>query len=128
MTPQEWLEAYRNAWQTADVTGIGDIFTEDATYHETPYDEPFRGRDGIREYWARVTAVQSDVLLRYGTPVTEGGRTAVEWWVTMLSSGEPITLAGEFLLEFDEAGLCSRLREYWHFAPGAQEPFPGWGS
>ena len=29
---------------------------------------------------------------------------------------------------FDESGLCQTLREYWHFAEGAESPPPGWGS
>jgi hypothetical protein len=48
--------------------------------------------------------------------------------VTLTGDGAPITLAGEFMLTFDESGLCRTLREYWHFAEGAQSPPPGWGS
>ena len=65
--------------------------------------------------------------VRYGTPVNSGNRTGVEWWVTLTNDGAPITLAGEFMLTFDEAGLCQSLREYWHFVEGTQSPPPGWG-
>jgi hypothetical protein len=74
-----------------------------------------------------VTSTQEDIKLRYGIPVVDGSRAAVEWWVTMRNGGADVTLAGEFLLVFDEHGLCSELREYWHFSEGQQQPQAGWG-
>ena len=37
------------------------LFTENAAYHEMPFDAPKAGRRGIRDYWATVTADQRDV-------------------------------------------------------------------
>lgn len=128
MTPQEWLDAYRDAWIARDALAAAALFTEDATYAEQPYENAFVGRDGVHDYWVRVTATQSDVEMKYGTPITIGDRTIVEWWTTLKNDGTPITLAGAFILTFDESGLCRTLREYWHFAEGKQEPKPGWGS
>jgi hypothetical protein len=81
----------------------------------------------VREYWARVTATQAAVEMRFGKPVTVGDVTAVEWWTTLTNGGAPITLAGCFMLRFDTSGKCRSLREYWHFAEGRQQPQPGWG-
>jgi hypothetical protein len=128
MTPDEWLAAYRRAWVERDPDAAAALFSDDATYLEQPYGEAFAGPQGVRDYWERVTATHADVEVRYGTPVSSGNRTAVEWWVTLSNDGARITLAGEFMLTFDESGLCQTLREYWHFAEGAQSPSPGWGS
>ena len=128
MTPAEWLAAYRKAWIDRDPDAAATLFTEDATYQEQPYEDAFAGPDGVRDYWTRVTATQENVEVVYGTPVTVGDRTAVEWWVTTTNAGTDITLAGEFMLTFDSSGLCKSLREYWHFAEGRQTPPPGWGS
>jgi hypothetical protein len=128
MNPDEWLEAYRKAWVERDPTAAAALFTADATYAEQPYQDAFAGPAGVRDYWARVTATQSDVEIRYGTPITVGNRTAVEWWTTLTNDGVPITLAGAFMLEFDASGRCRSLREYWHFAEGTHDPKPGWGS
>ena len=124
----EWLESYRVAWVERDADAVAELFTEDARYVEQPYQEPFIGRAGVRDYWSRVTATQADVELQYGTPVVSGRRAAVEWWVMMTNGGIDVTLAGEFLLVFDEHGLCSELREYWHFAEGRLAPPAGWGA
>jgi SnoaL-like domain len=128
MTPAQWLEAYRKAWTNRDPAAAAALFTADATYAEQPYQEPFVGSKGVRDYWARVTATQDKVELRYGTPITVGNRTAVEWWATLTNGGTPITLAGSFMLTFDDAGLCRTLREYWLFVEGTKRPLPGWGA
>ncbi len=123
----EWLDGYRVAWEQRDPEAAAALFTEDASYREQPYQEPFLGRVGVREYWTNVTATQSGVKFRYGTPVVNGNRAAAEWWVTMQNGGADVTLAGEFMLTFDDSGLCSDLREYWHFSEGQLEPHAGWG-
>lgn len=128
LTTEEWLEAYRTAWVRKDADGAAAIFTETARYRKHPFEEPHRGRDGVHAYWTEVTSTQAEVELRYGVPVVEGRRVAVEWWVTMLNGGAEVTIAGEFLLLFDESGLCDELREYWHVGEGRREPPPGWGA
>jgi hypothetical protein len=62
-----------------------------------------------------------------GTPVVDGQTAVVEFWTNMAVNGDPATLAGCLLLQFDASGLCSALREYWNFEPGTHHPPPGWG-
>lgn len=123
----DWLDAYKAAWEGRDADAAAALFSSDSLYREQPYAEPFHGPQGVHDYWTGVTATQSDIVFRYGTPVVSGNRAAVEWWVTMLNGGAEVTLAGEFLLIFDDAGLCRELREYWHFSEGRLEPTAGWG-
>ena len=127
MTPTQWLDAYRKAWVDLDADAAAALFTKDSTYAEQPYQAPFPGAEGVREYWKRVTATQSGVAIKYGTPITVGNRTAVEWWTTLTNGGVPVTLAGAFILIFDSNGLCQTLREYWHFVEGTKQPLSGWG-
>jgi hypothetical protein len=61
-----WLEAYGRAWENRDPAAV-ELFSENATYQETPFDEPARGREAIAGYWARVTAGQEGV--RFGHEV-----------------------------------------------------------
>jgi hypothetical protein len=127
MTPQQWLDAYRRAWIERDADAAAMLFTEDATYAERPYQDAFVGRKAVRDYWTRVTAVQSGIEMKYGSPITVGNRTAVEWWTTLTNDGVPITIAGAFILTFDESGLCRTLREYWLLVEGSKTPMKGWG-
>src|SRR5687767_5588727 len=112
-THGDWLARYRRAWIEKDADAAGRLFTEDAIYREQPFQAPFVGRAAIRDYWARVTASQISVELRYGQPIVDGHRLAVEWWANLETDGGPVTLAGEFLLLFADSGECRELREYW---------------
>jgi len=124
---QAWLDRYGRAWEERDADAAAALFTADAVYREQPYDEPYRGREGVHAYWSRVTATQSDIRFRAGRAVGSGAHAAAEWWVTLRNEGADVTLAGEFFLVFDESGLVRELREYWHFHPGIVEPPAGWG-
>ena len=124
----DWLERYRRAWIERDADAASRLFTADATYREQPFEAPFVGRAAIRDYWSRVTASQTGVELRYGRPVVDGTRLAVEWWANLVADGAPLTLAGEFLLRFADTGECRELREYWILTPARVEPPPGWGA
>jgi hypothetical protein len=111
MDVSEWIEGYRKAWEAGDSELVLTLFTEDASYRSNPFEEPHVGHEGIR-----------------GRPFVDGNRAAVEWWTTMASEGEEVTLPGCLLLRFDSDGRCSDLREYWNFTPGRREPFEDWGT
>src|SRR6185369_9464588 len=67
----DWLERYRRAWMQRDPNAAGQLFTDDAIYREQPFQPPFVGRAAIQDYWARVTASQTSVELRYGRTVVD---------------------------------------------------------
>lgn len=122
-----WVEGYRVAWEQRDPAMAAMLFTPDATYRSNIFEEPHQGREGIEAYWLTVTNSQAEVQVRMGRPFADGPRVAVEFWTTMRVEGEETTLPGCLLLDFDDSGLCRRLREYWHFAAGRQEPPEEWG-
>ena len=46
-----WVDAYLVAWHSNARPDIEALFTEDAEYHETPYDTEWIGRDEIVDGW-----------------------------------------------------------------------------
>jgi hypothetical protein len=124
---EQWAERYRAAWEGADSEAAAALFAEHSTYRSEIYAEPHQGRSGVADYWTAVTSTQSDVTVRMGEPLVEGDRAVVEFWTEMAVEGEPMTLAGALLLDFDDSGLCTALREYWHFTTGSFQPPAGWG-
>jgi uncharacterized protein (TIGR02246 family) len=124
----DWIDGYRRAWEQADTELVLTLFTEDASYRSNPFEEPHRGHEGIRAYWDGVTGQQRDARVRMGRPFGDGDRVAVEWWTTMTSQGEEVTLPGCLLLRFEADGRCSDLREYWNVTGGLVEPFDDWGT
>jgi ketosteroid isomerase-like protein len=122
-----WLAAYAQAWRDGDAGAIAELFTEDATSANDPHAPAHAGRPAIAAYWAAEIAGQSGVRPRFGSPVVDGDRAAVEWWAT-LREPDPVTYAGCLVLRFAPDGRCAELREYWNRLPGAQtEPPDRWG-
>jgi SnoaL-like domain len=111
-----WLGAYKRAWEDRDPEAAADLFTEDATYHETPFDEPFRGRDGVFEYWSDVPRSQRDVNFSYEILATTGSRGVAHWRASFvrLPTKDPVVLDGIFLVKLDADGRCAEFREWWH--------------
>jgi hypothetical protein len=67
------------------------------------------------------------VRVRFGDPIVDADRVAVEWWTTMTVAGDPTTLAGCLLLAFAGDGRCRTLRECWHEVGEVLDPPPDWG-
>jgi ketosteroid isomerase-like protein len=113
---ETWLAGYERAWEQRDASLAVALFTENARYHEMPFDEPKMGRKGIREYWATVTADQRDVQFDSQVLAVQGNTGVAHWSAKFRSqsTGATLELDGVFVLEFDASGLCSSLREWWH--------------
>lgn len=111
-----WLQRYGNAWMSRNPEGVGELFSADASYYETPFDAPFRGREGIREYWEGVPRGQADITF-HARVLAVLGTTAIAKWdaeFTRVPSGQRIELDGMFVLVFNDRGECMELREWWH--------------
>jgi ketosteroid isomerase-like protein len=121
-TLQQWLASYKNAWETRDAEAAGRLFTQDATYRETPYAEPLRGRSAIRAYWTSVTADQRGIEFQFEIVATNGCVGVATWTAsfTSTSTGGSVELDGVFVLEFDSDNLCCELREWWLLRPDDQ--------
>ena len=111
-----WLRAYGQAWVDRNPVAAAHLFAEDVEYYETPFDEPARGTDGVRRYWAENTEVQRDVKFRHEVLAVDSSRGIARWWAEYVrpATGVRATLDGIFVLEFAPDGRCRRLMEWWH--------------
>ena len=89
-----WVDRYERAWRDEDLDAVGDLFTEDARYRPSPYEDSLVGLGAIRDIWvdedgevftmtAQPVAVEGDVAVvrvevRYGDPVRQEYR---DLWV-----------------------------------------------
>jgi uncharacterized protein (TIGR02246 family) len=120
---RQWLAAYEAAWRAAGTEGLAGIFTDDASYLQSPYEEPVVGLDAIRRMWDEeregpdeVFAIATEILavdgatavvraeVRYGDPVRQEYR---DLWIVHLG----------------DDGRCRRFEEwpYWPGEPRAAE-------
>lgn len=111
-----WLDGYKAAWEGRDAAAAGALFAEDATYRETPYDEPFAGRTAIEAYWAKVTSGQQDIAFTYEVIACTGDEGVAHWHCTFTAApgGETIDLDGIFRCGFADSGRVRRFEEWWH--------------
>jgi hypothetical protein len=109
-----WVAGYERAWRDGDLAGVERLFTEDAHYRPSPYDDPEIGHDAIKAFWldddGKMFTVQA-------APVAVEGRTAVVRVVVRY--GDPVTqeYCDLWLLRFADDGRVEDLEE-WAYWPG----------
>ena len=113
-----WIRNYTKAWLKKDAKAIASLFTEDATYHSHPFRPVNQGRKSILDYTLGALDVGQVYEVRFGKPVVEGSRAAVEYWTTMKEKLNDVTLAGCVALHFAKNGLCKELHDYWVLQTG----------
>lgn len=110
-----WLDRYKAAWESRDPSAAGALFTENATYHEMPYDAPIEGRAGVEAYWTRVTEAQSEIVFTYNIIAVSGDTGVTHWNARFNAGGAAIELDGAMAIAFSEDfTTASSLREWWH--------------
>jgi hypothetical protein len=70
---EDWIRRYEGAWRSPGTEALKELFTEDATYRLSPYQEPEAGLAAIGVMWERERAVDGDravasVEVRYADP------------------------------------------------------------
>ena len=73
-TLQVWLDKYVQAWRTYDPAQIGDLFSEDALYLYSPFDEqnPLKGREAIVADWLHTPDAAGSWEAHYAPIAVEG--------------------------------------------------------
>lgn len=111
-----WLTKYGQAWEERSPDLASQIFSEDCRYFETPFSAPEIGRSGVFRYWQAVPETQTNVAFRYIVLAVLSQTVIAHWSASFirLTNQTSVNLDGVFMLEFNDAGLCTTLREWWH--------------
>jgi len=80
----EWAE---RAWNNKDGSAMDDCIAEDFLGHD-PYSGDMVGREGVREFFARVHEGLSDFRMRVDDIVAEGDRACARYLCTAKHTGE----------------------------------------
>lgn len=112
---ERWVAGYERLWRTAGTGELATLFTEDASYLQSPWATPKVGQDALATMWEHerdgpdeVFTLASEVL------AVEGGTGVVRLEVAY---GDPVTQRWRdlWVLRFAEDGRCAAFEE-WPFA------------
>jgi hypothetical protein len=119
---RRWADVWQQAWPAADVDAIDGLYAGDAVF----FSHPFRERQAPRAYVEWAFGEQAEAECRFGEPVVDDDRAAVDWWAVVTGTdGSTESLAGTSLLRFSEDGLVIEQRDAWASADGRAE-LPLW--
>jgi ketosteroid isomerase-like protein len=112
-----WLAGYEAAWRAPGTDGLAEIFTEDASYRQSPYEEPVIGLHAIRRMWEQEREGPDEVFALATQIVAVEGPAAVVR--AEVGYGDPVhqEYRDLWVIRLGEDGRCSWFEE-WPFWPG----------
>ena len=72
-----WLAGYEAAWRAPGTEGLAGLFTGDATYLQSPYEQPVTGLDAIKRMWEEEREGPDEVFTLAADILAVDGPTAV---------------------------------------------------
>lgn len=110
------------AWPNGDVDAITALYATHAVF----VSHPFREQQPPGEYVSWAFGEQSAAECRFGVPIVDGERAAIDWWAVVTAhDGSEQSLAGTSLLRFDAHGLVVEQRDAWGHVDERRE-LPAW--
>lgn len=123
---RRFVRVWEQAWAAHDVDALLELYSEDCVHRSMPFRAPHRGRAELAAYLRWSFAGERVTDVRFGPPVIgRDGLAVAEFRVLAEDTEEnsrPLTLADCVFVRFDAAGLAVETRDYWHTAPGHEEP------
>jgi ketosteroid isomerase-like protein len=108
-----WVDGYIEAWRAQDTELVESLFTEDAAYRTSPYEDSKVGHDAIKAFWLSDAGQTFTVRAE---PVAVQGQSAV----VRLEVGyqtPPQEYRDLWVLRFAADGRVSDFEE-WAYWPG----------
>jgi ketosteroid isomerase-like protein len=115
----DWVEAYERAWRSPGTKALAELFTEDASYSTTPYAEPHRGLDSIREMWEAERNPGEEFSMESEILAVEGDRGVVRLRVQYRKPRDQ-EYRDLWIVHLDGDGRCTEFEEWPFWPPGSQ--------
>ncbi len=110
------LDRYKRAWESFDGDAWTALFTEDAEYHEDPFEAPLVGSNALRAYLLKAAETQDQVEMTVERHWAVGDTALAAWHASYVRvpGNARVRLAGFMTLEVDADDRIRRFREWWH--------------
>jgi ketosteroid isomerase-like protein len=113
-----WLAAYEAAWRAPGTEGLARLFTEDATYLQSPYEQPITGLPAITLMWENERDGPDEIFTLATDILAVDGSTAVVR--ADVGYGQPLRQEYRdlWVIRLVEDGRCRWFEEWPHW-PGS---------
>lgn len=121
-TAADRLETFGRAWETFDGDLIVSLFTDDAEYHESPFEAPMIGHNAIRAYWLDGARTTGQVEFTVERHWVSGDTILCAWHASFVEKADDarVRLAGFMTWELAPDGRIAKLREWTVTAPSGR--------
>jgi ketosteroid isomerase-like protein len=113
------LAAYGQAWESFHGDAWVAIFTDEAEYHNDPFESPMVGHNALRAYLLDAATSQRDVAFTVERHWVAGDTVLAAWHAmfTRRATGRVVRVAGFMTAEVGADGRIARFREWTNVAP-----------
>lgn len=114
-----WVDSYERAWRTPGTESLRGLFTAEATYRMSPYEEPATGLVQIAELWERERKGPDEEFEIAHEIVAVEADTAVIRLEVQYGGPDRLRYRDIWVVRFAADGRCREFEE-WPFWPGQQ--------
>jgi ketosteroid isomerase-like protein len=112
-----WLTGYEAAWRAPGTDRLADLFTADATYLQSPYEQPVAGLIAIQQMWEEQREGPDEVFTLATEIVAVDGPTAVVRAEVCYAGPPPQEYRDLWVIRLGDDGRCGWFEE-WPYWPG----------
>jgi len=112
-----WLAGYEAAWRAPGTGALADLFTGDAIYLQSPYEQPVTGLDAIRRMWEDAREGPDEVFTLVTEILAVDGPTAVVRAEVHYGSPPRQEYRDLWVIRLAGDGRCAWFEE-WPYWPG----------
>jgi ketosteroid isomerase-like protein len=112
-----WLAGYEAAWRAPGTEGLAGLFTGDAAYLQSPYEQPSTGLDEIKRMWEEEREGPDEVFTLATDILAVDGPTAVVRAEVCYGSPPRQEYRDLWVIRLAADGRCAWFEE-WPYWPG----------
>ena len=111
-----WVEGYERVWRTAGTEALAELFTPDATYRMSPFEDEHRGLGAIAAMWEAERQGPDEAFTMQTEVVAVEGDTGVIRAEVAYGAPTSRLYRDLWVVRLDEHGRCFHFEE-WPFWP-----------
>lgn len=116
-TVSRWLAGYEAAWRAPGTEALGRLFTSDATYLQSPYEQPVTSLAAIERMWESERQGPDEVFTLATDILAVEGPTAVVRAEVFYREPPRQEYRDLWVIRLADDGRCTRFEE-WPYWPG----------